>query len=65
MRTLAKVWGSLLVWFLLAAVGIGFLKGNPGVVAQESTTSTQPAGEDFTFSVFYTGNVRGSLEPCG
>ena len=29
---------------------------------------TQDAGQDnsnFDFSVYYTGNVRGNLEPCG
>jgi len=34
-------------------------------LAQQAPTAVNPDDPNFDFSIYYTGNVRGSLEPCG
>lgn len=33
--------------------------------AQQAPVAPDPNDPNFDFSVYYTGNVRGNLEPCG
>jgi hypothetical protein len=42
------------------------LSGLATLPAQHPTVPpTNPSTADFDFSVYFTGNVRGNLEPCG
>jgi hypothetical protein len=34
-------------------------------LAQQAPSPVNPDAPNFDFSVYYTGNVRGNLEPCG
>jgi hypothetical protein len=34
-------------------------------LAQQSPSTPNPDDPNFDFSIYYTGNVRGNLEPCG
>jgi hypothetical protein len=34
-------------------------------LAQQAPATPNPDDSKFDFSVYYTGNVRGNLEPCG
>jgi hypothetical protein len=48
---------TLLFGFALVLAGqVPVPSATPGVPQQE---------KDFTFSVYYSGNMRGNLEPCG
>jgi len=33
--------------------------------AQQVPSTPNPDDPNFDFSIYYTGNVRGNLEPCG
>jgi hypothetical protein len=33
--------------------------------AQQAPSTPNPDDPNFDFSIYYTGNVRGNLEPCG
>jgi len=46
----------------LALSGFLFLR-TP--LAQQAPTVANTDDPDFDFSIYYTGNVRGNLEPCG
>jgi hypothetical protein len=65
MRTLIKVGASLLILSLWVMVGAIALPENPAILAKQPPASAPAAGDDFTFSVFFTGNELGNLEPCG
>jgi len=45
-------YGAGLVLFVLAVIG-------------QVRSAPQPQSSDFDFSIYFTGNVRGNLEPCG
>ena len=34
-------------------------------LAQQAPAVVNPDDPNFDFSIYYTGNVRGNLEPCG
>ena len=34
-------------------------------LAQQAPATASPDDPNFDFSIYYTGNVRGNLEPCG
>jgi hypothetical protein len=34
-------------------------------LAQQTPATPNPDDPNFDFSIYYTGNVRGNLEPCG
>jgi hypothetical protein len=34
-------------------------------LAQQAPETPNPDDPNFDFSIYYTGNVRGNLEPCG
>lgn len=34
-------------------------------LAQQAPTVVNPDDPNFDFSIYFTGNVRGNLEPCG
>ena len=34
-------------------------------LAQQAPSTPNPDDPNFDFSIYYTGNVRGNLEPCG
>jgi hypothetical protein len=34
-------------------------------LAQQAPAIPNPDDPNFDFSIYYTGNVRGNLEPCG
>jgi len=34
-------------------------------LAQQAPATPNPDDPNFDFSIYYTGNVRGNLEPCG
>lgn len=45
-------YGAGLVLFVLAVIG-------------QVRSAPQHPSSDFDFSIYFTGNVRGNLEPCG
>ncbi len=50
---------------ILASLLLGSLVSVVKLVAQHAADAPDPDNADFDFSIFYTGNVRGNLEPCG
>jgi hypothetical protein len=49
-----------LTFTLVILFGLAALPAQHPTVTQTSSTTA-----DFDFSVYFTGNVRGNLEPCG
>jgi hypothetical protein len=46
----------------LMVAGLMFLAAP---LAQQAPATPNPDDPNFDFSIYYTGNVRGNLEPCG
>ena len=50
---------------IVAALTVASLLFLATPLAQNPAPSANPEDPNFDFSVYYTGNVRGNLEPCG
>jgi len=50
---------------LVATLAVASLLFLGAPLAQQAPTAVNPDDPNFDFSIYYTGNVRGSLEPCG
>lgn len=64
-----RTWNAWLrgISFLLAMAlmfGLAMVWAGQAPVPPASP-GTPPPEQDFTFSVYYSGNMRGNLEPCG
>jgi len=50
---------------LAATLAVACLLFFAAPLAQQAPTAVNPDDPNFDFSIYYTGNVRGNLEPCG
>ena len=50
---------------LSAALALTCLLFLRAPLAQQAPTAVNADDPNFDFSIYYTGNVRGNLEPCG
>ncbi|MEW5975045.1 MAG: hypothetical protein AB1898_04455 [Acidobacteriota bacterium] len=55
-----------MLWRFLIASAVSVCAWWVGFQAQtQSPPGANPEDPNFNFSILYTGNVRGNLEPCG